>query len=71
MNRAKLVMAIYALAALISMLGIGFSIALVGMPGTEYDISGYIGIIVCIIVMCLIMMMGFKMKRKLRERGLL
>ena len=71
MNKAKLVMFIYALAAILSMLGIGFSVSLLGIVGTKYDLSGIIGIIICIIAMCAIFMMGFITKRKFREQGLL
>ena len=71
MNKAKIVMFIYALAAILSMFGIGFSIALVGVTGTEYDTTGIIGIIVSIIAMCFIFMTAFKTKRKFRDQGLL
>ncbi|MEO4053666.1 DUF5325 family protein [Solibacillus sp. CAU 1738] len=71
MNKAKIVMFIYALAAILSMVGIGFSVALVGIIGTEYDTVGYIGIIVSIIAMCFIFMTAFKTKRKFREQGIL
>ena len=71
MNRAKLVMFFYALAAILSMIGIGFSVSLVGIIGTEYDLTGYIGMAVCIIAMCAIFMMGFITKRKFRDQGLL
>lgn len=71
MNKAKLVMAIYALAAILSMVGIGLSISLLGLPGDKYDTSGFIGILIGIIAMCVVFMMGFKMKRKLRDKGLL
>lgn len=71
MNKAKLVMAIYAFAAIIAMMGIGFSVALIGMPGKAYNLSGVFGIFASIIAVCVIFMMGFKMKRKFREQGLL
>ena len=71
MNRAKLVMFIYALAAILSMIGIGFSVSLVGIIGTEYDLIGFIGMAACIIAMCVIFMMGFITKRKFRDQGLL
>lgn len=71
MNKAKLVMFIYALAALFSMIGIGFSVALIGVVGEEYDMTGIIGIIISIIIMCIIFMMGFKTKKKFHEQGLL
>ena len=71
MNKAKLVMFIYALAALISMIGIGVSAAVIGVVGEKYNTVGLIGIIVCIIVLCFIFMMGFKTKKKFQEQGLL
>ncbi|WP_042471558.1 DUF5325 family protein [Bacillus ndiopicus] len=71
MNKAKLVMFIYALAAILSMVGIGFSVSLIGVTGTEYDKAGIIGVIACVLVMCFIFMMAFKTKRKFKEQGLL
>ncbi len=72
MNKAKLVMFIYSLAALISMIGIGFSVSLVFMAGTdEYDTIGIAGIVACIIAVCVIFMMGMKQKKKFIEAGLL
>ncbi|MEK4228589.1 DUF5325 family protein [Solibacillus sp. FSL H8-0538] len=71
MNKAKVVMFIYTLAAILSMMGIGFSVALIGMIGTDFDMLGFIGIVACIIAMCCIFIMGFKTKRKFREQGLL
>lgn len=71
MNKAKLVMFIYALAAIISMLGIGVSVAIIGVVGEKYNTTGIIGIIVCIVAMCYIFMMGFKTKKKFQEQGLL
>jgi len=61
MNKAKAVMAIYALAAFLAMVSIGYSVAT----------RSVVNIILAIIALCFIMVMGFKMKRKLRERGLL
>ncbi|MEG0259502.1 MAG: DUF5325 family protein [Lysinibacillus sp.] len=61
MNRAKLVMAIYALAAILAMCSIGYSVA----------IASWVGILMGIIATCGIFVMAFKMKRKLREQGLL
>lgn len=61
MNKAKVVMFIMAVAAILSMVAIGYSIAA----------RSILGVIVCIIVMCFIFMTGFKMKRKFRENGLL
>lgn len=72
MNKAKIVMFFYALAALFSMMGIGFSVSLVFMAGTnEYDTIGMIGILACIIAVCLIFMVGMKQKKKFIEAGLL
>lgn len=72
MNKAKLVMFIYSLAALLSMIGIGFSVSLVFMAGTdEYDTIGLIGILACIVAVCVIFMMGMKQKKRFIEAGLL
>ncbi len=71
MNKAKLVMFIYALAAIISMMGIGVSVAVMGVVGEKYNTVGLIGIIVCIIVLCVIFMMGFKTKKMFQKQGLL
>ncbi|SOB92137.1 hypothetical protein SAMN05880501_101449 [Ureibacillus xyleni] len=61
MNRAKMVMFIFAVAAMLSMISIGYAIAL----------KSIIAVIVGIIALCAVMMTGFKMKRKFREQGLL
>ena len=72
MNKAKLVMFIYSLAALLSMIGIGFSVSLVFMAGTdEYDTMGYIGALACFIAVCVIFMLGMKQKKKFIKAGLL
>ena len=71
MNKAKLVMFIYALGAIVSMIGMGVSVAVMGVIGEKYNTAGLIGLIVCIIAMCYIFMTGFKMKKKFREQGLL
>lgn len=71
MNKAKFVMFIYALAAILSMVGIGFSVSLIGVTGTKYDTAGIMGVLACIIVVCIIFMMAFKTKRKFKEQGLL
>lgn len=72
MNKAKLVMFIYSLAALFSMLGIGFSASLVFMAGTDkYDTLGYLGALACVIAMCIIFMQGMKQKKKFVQAGLL
>ncbi|MFP3919729.1 DUF5325 family protein [Lysinibacillus telephonicus] len=61
MNKAKIVMFIFAIAAILSMISIGYAIAA----------QTILGIILGIIALCVVMMMGFKMKRKFREQGLL
>lgn len=61
MNKAKAVMAIFALAAFLSMVSIGYSIAA----------KSAIGIIAGIVALCVVMMVGFKLKRKFRDQGLL
>ncbi|WP_431029348.1 DUF5325 family protein [Lysinibacillus sp. LZ02] len=72
MNKAKFVMFIYALAAMLSMIGIGFSVSLVFMAGTDaYDTAGMIGIIACIIATCVVFIMGMKQKKKFVQAGLL
>ena len=71
MNKAKVVMFIYSLAAIISMIGIGFSVAVMGVVGEKYNTVGLIGVIVCIIALCTIFMMGFKTKKKFINQGLL
>lgn len=71
MNKAKVVMFIYALAAILSMVGIGFSVSLIGVTGTKYDKAGIIGIVACVLAMCFIFMSAFKTKRKFKEQGLL
>lgn len=72
MNKAKVVMFFYSLAAILSMIGIGFSVSLVFMAGTDqYDTIGIIGILACIVAMCLVFMSGMKRKKKFIEAGLL
>lgn len=71
MNKAKAVMFIYALAAILSMVAIGFSVSLVFITGTKYDTIGIIGIIVGIIAMIAIFGLGFVTKSKFRKQGLL
>ena len=61
MNRAKLVMGIYALAAVLAMCAIGYSVAL----------GSLFGIVAGIVATCVVFMTAFKMKRKFREQGLL
>ena len=72
MNKAKFVMVIYSLAALLSMVGIGLSASLVFMAGTdEYDLMGYLGALACFIAMCIIFILGMKQKKKFIQAGLL
>lgn len=61
MNKAKVVMFIFAVAAILSMVSIGYTIA----------VKSISGLIVSILALGFIFMMGFKMKRKFREHGLL
>ncbi|GLC87599.1 YlaF family protein [Lysinibacillus piscis] len=61
MNRAKFVMAIYALAAILAMCSIGYSVAA----------GSVLGIIAGIIAVCVVFMTAFKMKKKFRDQGLL
>lgn len=61
MNKAKVVMFIFALAAMLSMMAIGYSIAAMSV----------IGIIAGIVALCAVMISGFKLKRKFRNQGLL
>ncbi|MBD8031608.1 MULTISPECIES: DUF5325 family protein [Solibacillus] len=71
MNKAKFVMFIYALAAILSMISIGFAFSLVFMIGDKYETIGWIGVVVGVVVMCAIFGMAFKTKRKFRDQGLL
>lgn len=72
MNKAKLVMLLYTIAAMTSMLGIGFSFSLIWMAGTDkYDVTGYIGIVACTIAMIAVFGFGMVQKKKFREAGLL
>lgn len=71
MNKAKLVMFIYALAAMASMIGIGISIAVIGVVGEKYNTTGIIGIIACIVALCAVFGMGMKTKKKFQQQGLL
>lgn len=61
MNLAKLVMFIFALAALLSMVSIGYAIA----------IGSIWGAILAIVALVVVFFSGFMMKRKFRENGLL
>ncbi|CAM5189044.1 putative protein OS=Ureibacillus acetophenoni OX=614649 GN=SAMN05877842_101334 PE=4 SV=1 [Ureibacillus acetophenoni] len=61
MNVAKFVMFIFALAAILSMVSIGYAIAIK---------SVWVSIL-AIVALCLVFFLGFKMKRKFRDQGLL
>ncbi|MED3661882.1 DUF5325 family protein [Ureibacillus sp. FSL K6-8385] len=61
MNIAKLVMALFSIAALLSMIAIGYAIA----------IKSIISIIASIIALVAVFGIGFNMKKKFREKGLL
>lgn len=71
LKKAKFVMFIYALAAIISMMGIGVSVAIVGATGDKYNLVGILGIIFFIIAVCVVFMMGFITKKKYQKQGLL
>ena len=71
MNKAKFVMFIYALAAMLSMMGIGVAFSLIFMTGDKYETIGWISAVVAVFVMCAIFGMAFKQKRKFRDQGLL
>lgn len=61
MNKAKIVMFIFAVAAMLSMIFVGYAIAA----------KTAIGAIAGLVALCVVMMTGFKMKRKFRDQGLL
>lgn len=61
MNKAKTVMFIFAIAAMLSMISIGYAIAA----------QTFLGAIAGIVALFAVMWIGFKMKRKFREQGLL
>ena len=71
MNKAKLVMFIYAFSAMASMIGIGISIAVIGVTGEKYNTIGIIGVIACIISLCAVFAKGMIQKKKFQEQGLL
>ncbi|MGN7477194.1 DUF5325 family protein [Solibacillus silvestris] len=71
MNKAKFVMAIYALAAILSMVSMGFAFSLIFMTGPDYETIGWISVILGVVVMCAIFGMAFKTKRKFKDQGLL
>ncbi|WKA57481.1 YlaF family protein [Planococcus shenhongbingii] len=61
MKNIKWIFVFYSLAALLSMAGIGIAVGLRSIPG----------ILLAILLLCLIMGMGFKKKKEMREAGLL
>lgn len=71
MNKAKVVMFFFALAAVLSMMSMGISFSLIFMTGDDYATTGVIGVIIGFVVMCAIFGFGFKTKRKFRDQGLL
>ena len=72
MNKAKFVMFLYALAALFSMMFIGFSASLVFMAGpNDYLTEGIIGMIAGVILTIAIFGFGMVQKVKFRNAGLL
>lgn len=61
MKNIKWVFVIYSLAAILAMVGIGLAVGL----------RSVLGIFAAILVLCLIMGMGFKKKKEMREAGIL
>nr|WP_203339700.1 YlaF family protein [Planococcus beijingensis] len=61
MKNVKWVFVFYSIAALLAMAGIGLAVGL----------RSVLGIFAAILVLCLIMGMGFKKKKEMREAGLL
>ncbi|ALS80258.1 MULTISPECIES: YlaF family protein [Planococcus] len=61
MKNIKWIFVLYSLAALLAMAGIGLAVGL----------RSVLGIFAAILVLCLIMGMGFKKKKEMREAGLL
>ncbi|MFC7685553.1 DUF5325 family protein [Ureibacillus sp. GCM10028918] len=61
MNKAKAVMFLFAVAAMLSMISIGYAIAA----------KTFLGAIAGLAALFAVMFIGFKMKRKFREQGLL
>ena len=57
----KWVFVIYSLAAILAMVGIGLAVGL----------RSVLGIFAAILILCLIMGMGFKKKKEMREAGIL
>ncbi|TWT08573.1 hypothetical protein FQV26_06165 [Planococcus sp. CPCC 101016] len=61
MKNTKWIFVLYSLAAILAMVGIGLAVGLRSVPG----------ILAAILALCLIMGMGFKKKKEMREAGLL
>nr|WP_308787281.1 YlaF family protein [Planomicrobium stackebrandtii] len=61
MKNTKWIFVLYSLAAILAMVGIGLAVGL----------RSVIGIFAAILLLCLIMGMGFKKKKEMREAGLL
>ncbi|MBD8013727.1 YlaF family protein [Planococcus sp. APC 3900] len=61
MKNVKWIFVFYSIAALLAMAGIGLAVGL----------RSVLGIFAAILVLCLIMGMGFKKKKEMREAGLL
>ena len=61
MKQAKFVMFIFALAAMLSLFTIAYAIAL----------KTLLGVFGAIILLCVVMMLGFKTKRKFKDKGML
>lgn len=60
-NNTKWIFVLYSLAAILAMVGIGLAIGL----------RSVLGIFAAILLLCLVMGMGFKKKKEMREAGLL
>ncbi|MDN3497727.1 YlaF family protein [Microbacterium sp. APC 3898] len=61
LKNVKWIFVFYSIAALLAMAGIGLAVGL----------RSVLGIFAAILVLCLIMGMGFKKKKEMREAGLL
>lgn len=61
LKNVKWIFVLYSIAALLAMAGIGLAVGL----------RSVLGIFAAVLVLCLIMGMGFKKKKEMREAGLL
>lgn len=61
LKNIKWIFVLYSLAAILAMAGIGLAVGL----------RSVLGILAAILLLCLIMGMGFKKKKEMREAGLL